>query len=248
MTLLELCDVSFSYHVGGGMGVRNISFTISAGETVAIVGRSGVGKSTVLKLVADQLRPSAGSIVRAPLLLEFGALSYLDQQATVFPWYRLEQIFRIALAKSRHSVAAPSAAAISEALHSFGLAGGASLYAAQLSGGMKQRAALAFALLKAPSLLLLDEPFAALDDQTRSDLHSVLERHLEKEKSGVLLVSHSIDEALFLANRIIMLEGHPAEKKEEFVLGTPRPRSSEFLFSEEFLSIKRQILKRMCGG
>jgi len=230
-TRIEVRGLGKSFRLGGTEleAVRDVSFTIAKGEFVALLGPSGSGKSTVLNMIATLLKPSGGEIlidgVRTAPNKASPLVGYVFQKDTLFPWrtvadnigYGLE-LAGVAKAERAERVAA--------CIEQAGLRGFADAYPSSLSGGMRQRAALMRTLVVEPQILLMDEPFGALDTHTKIDMHDVLLKIWDREKQTVLFVTHDLSEALTLADRIIMFSARPGRIKEMFSVDLPRPRDA----------------------
>jgi sulfonate transport system ATP-binding protein len=209
--------------------VRDVSFSIRRGEFVALLGPSGSGKSTVLNMIATLIRPSAGDIlIDGKLVITGGAtpnVGYVFQRDTLFPWRTVAdnigyglQLAGVPDAVRKERVATCVAQA--------GLKGFERAYPSALSGGMRQRAALMRTLVVEPQILLMDEPFGALDTHTKIDMHQVLLRIWEREQQTVLFVTHDLGEALTLADRIILFSARPGQIKDVFEVDFARPRDA----------------------
>jgi NitT/TauT family transport system ATP-binding protein len=225
-TTLLISQVSHHFDLGGRPlpVLDRISFRVCRGEFVALLGPSGCGKSTLLRLVAGLDFPSAGS-----LLAEGGAIEGPDpsrvvvfQDPTLYPWRTVWG--NVALGLEAQGLLRTHRQRIDEALRLVGLAGFANAYPHQLSGGMSQRAALARALVNDPRLLILDEPLGQLDSMTRIMMQSELVSLWQRAGFTALLVTHDVEEALFLAGRVIVLSERPARIKAEIVNRRPYPR------------------------
>ena len=247
--LLQVKEVSKAFNYADSKALqrnavlRNVSIDIKDGEFVTIVGPSGCGKSTLLNIIAGLERPDSGNI-----LVKGESKTSTDpdrivifQEGGLFPWLTvLENVeFGLKLSgvpqeKRRH--------AASQFVNAVQLSRFADSYIYQLSGGMKQRVAIARALALNPDILLMDEPFAALDVQTRDLLHNQLLQIHEATKKTILFVTHNINEALSLGDRIVVLSPRTGSIKREFAIGLPRPRDVQ---SPELTVIKRQILKEL---
>lgn len=245
--ILQVRKVSKGFpHAGGSQNHRvleNVSIDIMDGELVTIVGATGCGKSTLLNIVAGLESPDSGSILvkgKDKTLTDPGRL-VIFQEGALFPWLTvLENVkFGLKVAGVPRDDQEQSARRFLDMVRLTKFAGA---YTYQLSGGMKQRVAIARALAMDPDILLMDEPFAALDVQTRELLHGQLLQIHKETKKTILFVTHNIDEALELGDRVIVLSSRLGGIKREFRIGIPRPRNIE---SPEINSIKRQVLNEL---
>jgi sulfonate transport system ATP-binding protein len=224
--------------------LSGIELTIAASEVVALVGQSGCGKSTLLRLVAGLETPSEGEVTLAgqPVLGPHPACAMVFQEHRLFPWLTVSQNIAFAL----RGLALPQQrATIEEQLTRMGLSGFEDAYPHQLSGGMAQRVALARALSRHPSVLLLDEPFAALDAFTKTRLQEELWLVREHARPTTLLVTHDIEEAVFLADRIVVLSERPGQIRAELSVDLPRPRDRT---SSAFALWRRRVLREFGLG
>jgi NitT/TauT family transport system ATP-binding protein len=207
--------------------LQDVSFDVAPGEFVAIVGPSGCGKSTTLNILAGLTAPNRGSAtIRgrsvADARLEIG---YVFQQDTVLPWMRVRENVEIGLGIRNIGRAARRERA-DALLQQIGLTGFEEAYPHELSGGMRKRVALASTMAYHPSILLMDEPFGALDAQTRVLMQDELLRVWEAQRSTVLFVTHDLPEAISLADRVIVMTARPARIKTQYIVDLPRPRTA----------------------
>ena len=225
-TTLTIRDVShhFALHGQHLPVLDRISFRVGHGEFVAILGPSGCGKSTLLRLVAGLDFPSTGSLLTEGQPIEGPDPSrvVVFQDPTLYPWRTVWR--NVALGLEAQGLLRTHRERIEAALRLVGLEGFANAYPHQLSGGMSQRAALARALVNDPRLLILDEPLGQLDSLTRITMQSELVSLWQREGFTALLVTHDVEEALFLAGRVIVLSERPAHIKAEIVNARPYPR------------------------
>jgi NitT/TauT family transport system ATP-binding protein len=223
--------LSKSFHLAGTAieAVRDVSFSVRRGKFVALLGPSGSGKSTILNMIATLIRPSSGQILIDGTPVVPGKatadVGYVFQRDTLFPWRTVAdnigyglQLAGVSDADRKQRVAACVAQA--------GLQGFEHAYPSALSGGMRQRAALMRTLVVEPQILLMDEPFGALDTHTKIDMHDVLLRIWEREQQTVLFVTHDLGEALTLADRIILFSARPGQIKDMFEVDFARPRDA----------------------
>ncbi|MGI5461164.1 ABC transporter ATP-binding protein [Streptomyces sp. CA-249302] len=213
--LLDLADVSFGYRPGTTV-IKGLNLTVAPGEFVSIVGPSGCGKSSLLRLVADFSKPDDGSIATHFRRPDRHAISMVFQEDTLLPWLRVRDnvlLHQRFTGRRRTRQAQDLAASL---LAMVGLDAKADAYPAHLSGGMRRRVAVLTALAAEPELLLLDEPFSALDEPTRVGVHRDLHRLVRTSGASVVLVTHDLGEAISLSDRVVMLTPPPSHVAAEF--------------------------------
>ena len=222
----------------GTRGLAPLSLTVEQGEFLSFIGPSGCGKSTLLALIANLQAPTDGRILWwrggfDRVGRDGRRLSFVFQDATLMPWARVEANVRLPLdlADVPRSASAPR---VAEALALVGLAGHARHYPRQLSGGMRMRASIARALVTEPALLLMDEPFGALDEFTRNRLDADLAALWWRRRFTTIFVTHSIYEAVFLSTRIVVMAANPGRIFREIAIAEPHPRSEAFRTSVGF--------------
>jgi nitrate ABC transporter ATP-binding subunit len=225
------------------LAIDRIDLEIAANEFVSIVGTSGCGKSTLLNMVGGLAEPTFGDIRidGKPVTGPGRDRGFVFQGYSLFEWLTVEGNIRFALEKSAMNKA-DKAALVREFIQSVGLSGFENAYPRQLSGGMRQRVAIARALVYKPSLLLMDEPFGALDAQTRGMMQELLLKVWEEHKVTVLFVTHDVEEAIFLADRVVVLASRPGRVKKVLPVKLERPRRFDIVTSPEFSALKREIL------
>jgi NitT/TauT family transport system ATP-binding protein len=232
---------------GDSLSVRALldtSLDVARGELLCLIGPSGCGKSTLLNIIGGLLTPTAGKVlvgeteVRGPLPRE---IAYVFQENALFPWSTV--IENVKLGMTFQGVARPleREARARKSLEAVGLADFADHYPAQLSGGMRQRAALARALSLETGILLMDEPFGALDEQTRMVLGEDLSMLLSRTEKTIVFVTHSLGEAVFLADRVAVFSARPGTIKEIIDIAEPHPRKSTFMTSEKFSRLRNML-------
>ena len=222
--------------------LSGVDLDIRQGEFVTIVGPSGSGKSVLLDIIAGLTQPTDGfaAIDGRKVVRPHPETAYVFQQYALFPWRTALQNIEYPL-EVRGVGRAERRERAQHFLNLFGLRGFEDRYPSQLSGGMQQRVAIARALATDPQVLLMDEPFAALDAQTRDILQSELLRIWEQIKTTVVFVTHSIDEAIFLADRIVVMTARPARVKESIEVDLPRPRDIEIRNSAAFNAYRARV-------
>jgi ABC-type nitrate/sulfonate/bicarbonate transport system ATPase subunit len=241
MTTLTIQNMS--KYFDGELILDNLSIHVEEGEFVSILGPSGSGKSTLFHVIGGLFTPDSGDIQLDGRSIngQRGTISYMPQSPSLLPWRTV--IENVMLGQELHGKRDREKAM--SMIERAGLKGYEHAYPDDLSGGMKQRVAFIRALVSPQSFLCLDEPFSALDEFTRLDMQKWLLSIWEEDLSSVLFVTHNIDEALFLSDRIIVLSTRPARVQKEFKVPFPRPRDKEILLTEEFLKWKTGIFEEL---
>jgi sulfonate transport system ATP-binding protein len=238
-TKLLIENLSKSYLVQNEevKALQQINLTIADGEFVAIVGSSGCGKSTLLKIIAGLENGYKGTVLLGNEKIAGPGLDrgMVFQEHRLLPWLTVEKNITFGL-KDRNSKA--SVKTVREHLDLVGLSGFAQAYPHQLSGGMAQRVSIARALVNQPQLLLLDEPFGSLDALTKIQMQQEVLRIREAEKTTMILVTHDIDEAIFLGDRVVVMSSRPGTIRKIISIDLPRPRDRS---SYEFAQIRRAV-------
>ena len=223
--------------------MQDISIELNQGELVCLLGVSGGGKTTLFNVISGLLPPDQGRVLLdgQDITSQPGQISYMLQKDLLLPYRTIED--NVALPLLLKGVKKKDARRQVSAMFSqFGLEGTQKKYPAQLSGGMRQRAALLRTYMFSQDVALLDEPFSALDTLTKSAIHRWYLDVMEKIKLSTLFITHDIDEAILLSDRIYLLSGQPGRITEEIVIREPKPRSPEFNLTPEFLAYKKKIL------
>jgi NitT/TauT family transport system ATP-binding protein len=238
--ILSAAGLSFAYPALPVLD--RISFSVAAREFVTIVGPSGCGKSTLLRLLAGLIPATSGQVLfdGQPLTHPRRRIGFVFQKANLMPWRTVRDNVRLPLELQGASVAAVTRRA-EEMIELVGLAGFADAYPRRLSGGMEQRVAIARALSHNPDVLLLDEPFGALDALTRERMGAELLRIWEARKTTVIMVTHSIPEALLLADRVLVLSPRPGHLRLALDVPLARPRTMDMEYQPDFGALARAI-------
>lgn len=242
---LEVRNVSFSYNQEKTI-LKDINLTLYDGELVSLLGVSGGGKTTLFNIIAGLYRPDGGQVLLGgeDITGQSGKISYMLQKDMLLPYRTVED--NIALPMIIKGMDKKQARKIvSEHLADFGLEGTQKKYPAELSGGMRQRAALLRTYLFSADVALLDEPFSALDTFTKSEMHRWYLDVMSRIQLSTIFITHDIDEAILLSDRIYLLGGRPAYINGEIVISEPKPRTKDFSLSEAFLQYKREIVSRI---
>ncbi|AIQ21751.1 ABC transporter ATP-binding protein [Paenibacillus sp. FSL H7-0737] len=226
--------------------LNNVSIKVEQQEFVSIVGPSGCGKSTLFHMIGGLVKPDAGTIRMNGRAVtgQRGEISYMPQQPALFPWRTIEDNVLLA-GEIKGALQDGAREEARQWLAKVGLNGFEQAYPHMLSGGMQQRAAFLRALLAPQELMLLDEPFSALDALTRSEMQRWLLELWEENRRSVLFITHNIEEALLLSNRIYVFSGRPGSILHTVDVPFPRPRRDEITDSPEFLKLKRQLSQWM---
>ncbi len=243
--LLRVEALSKEYRSRGGdttEALRKLSFSVGEGEFVSVVGPSGCGKTTLLRLLSGLLRPTSGSVevggkeVAGPI----PDVGFVFQNPLLMDWRNTVENVLLPI-ELRHWESNAYVSKATGLLELFGLQGFHSKYPRELSGGMQQRVAIARALIHDPALLLLDEPLGSLDELTREQLAFELSKLSETMGKTVVLVTHSISEAVFLSDRVIVLTPRPGQLKGSFEIGLERPRGEGALVTREYVTYCQQV-------
>lgn len=247
--ILNLKNVSLSYQseLGETHAIKNLSFTVNQGEFVAIIGPSGCGKTTILSLISGLIPPSSGQIVlnNEVITKPNKNVGYMLQKDELFPWRTLEKnaLLPLEIKKSLNEKAIKN---VRQLFKKYGLEDFLKAYPSEISGGMRQRVALIRTLASNPELLLLDEPFSALDYQTRLSVCDDVYKIIKEEKKTAILVTHDISEALSMADKIIVLTKRPAEilnvhYYEQDINALPLKRREDSNFGSKFEVLWKEL-------
>lgn len=231
---------------GSIVALEDIDLKINDGEFVSIVGPSGCGKTTLLNIVAGFIPPTKGRVLVDDKEVKGPGpdRTVIFQQYAIFPWLTVLQNVEYGLSLKSNYVPKEKRREIAlKYIHLVGLDGFENAYPKELSGGMRQRVAIARAYAVNPKILLMDEPFAALDAQTRDYMQEFLLQSLEKERKTVLFITHSVEEAVFLSDTVYVMSTRPGRIRKAFHIDFPYPRASQLKFTPEFIKIKMEVEK-----
>jgi NitT/TauT family transport system ATP-binding protein len=231
----------------GVMALGPLDLDVKRGEFVSLLGPSGCGKSTALRLIAGLNAPTSGGVRISNRAGKSGAahsIGFVFQEPTLMPWTSVRENVRLPL-KLAHAPAAEARARVDEALTQVGLADFAEAYPRELSGGMKMRVSLARALVTDPDILLMDEPFAALDEITRFRLNNDLLALWRNLRKTVIFVTHSVFESVYLSQRVVVMTSRPGRFSAEIRIDTPEPRGEEFRTSAEYAGYCREVSRAL---
>ncbi|MBI5765697.1 ABC transporter ATP-binding protein [Candidatus Falkowbacteria bacterium] len=244
--MLQVKNLSKTYDNNGKETevIKNLSFEIGEKQFIALVGPSGCGKTTILKIIAGLLEATSGEVfLDNKIIYEPGQdRGMVFQNFTLFPWLTVRNNIGFGL-DVRNINHKEKDKIIEHYLRITDLIDFADFYPKSLSGGMQQRVAIARTLANDPKILLMDEPFGSLDSQTRSAMQEFLTKLWESEQKTILFVTHDVEEAIFLADKVILLTTRPARIKKEYSIDFQRPRLHNLKFSEEFFKLEREITR-----
>ena len=249
---LSVHGLSFSYSEKTPLFER-LNFSIRQGEFVSIVAASGIGKTTLFRLLVGLLVPQAGTIAigaegdTAAAASKRGKIGYMPQKDCLMPWRTVLDNATLGL-EIGGATNREARRQVLELLPDLGLEGTENKYPHELSGGMRQRVSFLRSLLGGGDLLLLDEPFSALDAMTRMSMQEWLLQVWEQHRKTILFITHDVDEALFLSDRVLVAENSPISILTELTINLSRPRSYEVTMDEAFIGLKRQLLGSIGRG
>ncbi len=239
--MLKFDKVSFAYEADQ-LILKDLSFAINKGDFVSLIGQSGCGKSTVFRLILGFETAQSGNIMLASDKTKIG---YMPQKDLLFPWRTVAQNLALPLEVQKLS-ASEITARVSQILDDMELANTKDLYPSELSGGMRQRIAFARTVLTGADLLLLDEPFSALDYFTRMDFQDWIIRQYMRLNKTIFFITHSVEEAILLSNRILIFKDSlPVEQLQEVCLTEQYPREQHILNQPQFINLKTTLVDRL---
>lgn len=244
--MLEFRNVTFKYDEDEEPMMRDLSFSVGDGEFVSIIGASGCGKSTIFRLINGLEKPQSGEILvnGKPIETQKNYSSFMPQKDLLLPWRTIEknvclpmEIMKVTADKQKK--------ACKEALEQVGLSGYADKYPKDLSGGMKQRVAFARTLLAGADMLLLDEPFSALDYLTRVDMQEWLLSQWQNSGKSIIFITHDVEEAVFLSKRIFVIQDRPFSSMESVEIPMDYPRKREELKRADIADLKETLISKL---
>lgn len=236
---LKINQISKSFDEKHVLG--NITFTVENGEFISIIGPSGSGKSTLFGIIGGIITPNSGDISTSnqSILNKTGMISYMPQEDSLFPWRTV--LDNVLLGQELYET--PNETQAKNMLEAAGLKDVIHAFPHELSGGMRQRVSFIRALMCPQDILCLDEPFSALDEFTRTDMQKWLLNMWTQYQQSILFITHNIEEALFMSDKIIILSHSPAEIKEIITVPFERPREESLRLTEEFLTWKKKVIE-----
>ena len=242
MPALEVQNVTFSYDAQTTV-LQDVNLTLNKGELICLLGVSGGGKTTLFNVIAGLNRPQQGSVLLhgEDITGQTGRVSYMLQKDMLLPYRTIEDNVALPLLlggmKKREA-----RKTVGKHFAQFGIEGTQKKYPAELSGGMRQRAALLRTYMFSNDVALLDEPFSALDTLTKSEMHRWYLNIMDEIKLSTIFITHDIDEAILLSDRIYLLGGKPGTITDEIIIDEPKPRRKDFNLTDKFLQYKRTII------
>ena len=244
MAELKVSGITFTYEEAPVL--EDVNIELHEHELVSILGASGCGKTTLFHIISGLHKPQQGKVTLNGKDITGcpGQISYMMQKDLLLPYRTIEDNVSLPLVLKGESKR-KAREKVSLYFEEFGLEGTQKKYPRQLSGGMRQRAALLRTYMFSRDVALLDEPFSALDTLTKSEMHRWYLDVMDKIHLSTLFITHDIDEAILLSDRIYLLTGKPGRVTEEIIIKEPKPRKREFNLTEEFLEYKRRILERL---
>ena len=242
--MLTFDNVRFQYDSEDFSIIDHLSFTVDDGEFVCVIGPSGCGKSTIFRLVNKLLTPAEGTVLvnGTPIEKQKNYCGYMPQQDLLFPWRTVKENLMLPMEIQGGISKVEMEQRADQALESVGLKDWGKKSPKELSGGMRQRAAFARTVLTGSDLLLLDEPFSALDYLTRLSMREWLLEQWEREKKTVLFITHDVEEAVFLSSRILVVENMPITHLKSIEVPAEYPRTREELMRPEIVKLKEDLI------
>lgn len=242
--MLEFKDISFRYEGESESTLENLSFTLNEREFVSIIGVSGCGKSTIFRIINGLLTPNCGEVLLngERVLNKKGYCGYMPQKDLLFPWRSIRGNLMLPLEISGEKSRAEMWELAENMLCEVGLSGLGGKYPHELSGGQRQRAAFGRTAMMHTGLLLLDEPFSALDYITRVSMQEWLYGQWQKRGDSVLFITHDVEEAIFLSQRILVIEETPVRYFKEIEIPLPRERTREMLADPKITALREQLI------
>lgn len=247
--MLEFKDVSFKYESDNEYMMKNLSFNVGKGEFVSIIGASGCGKSTIFRLINGLEKLQSGNVIVGGQDIEKqkNYSAFMPQKDLLFPWRSIEKNLALPLEvqgidkKEIHK-------RVNEVLEEIGLSAYAKKFPKDLSGGMKQRVSFGRTLLTGSELLLLDEPFSALDSLTRIDMQEWLLKQQQHFGKTILFITHDVEEAIFLSNRVFVIKDRPFSSMESVDIPLDYPRERSLLKKENIVALKEDLISKIRRG
>lgn len=244
--MVEFKNVTFKYPEDNEPIIKDLSFTVSKGDFVSVIGASGYGKSTIFRLINGLEKAQSGEIFydEKTIYEQSNFCAFMPQKDLLFPWRTIRNNLAIPL-EIKKTEKAEKNKKIDNILDEIGLKDYKNKYPKDLSGGMKQRVSFARTLLTGSELFLLDEPFSALDSLTKIDMQEWLLKQWSKYKKTILFITHDVEEAIFLSNKIYLIKEKPIKKMEEIYIPVEYPRDRSFLKKQEIIELKESLINNL---
>ena len=244
--VLQFAKVDFQYGKNSSLVLEGLNFTITDGEFVSIIGPSGSGKSTIFRLITGLDNPTAGNVIINGTISNkrLGTIGYMPQQDLLLPWRTVLENVTLPLEIKGKNRNVPKDQVFT-LLYEFGLKGFEHVFPTKLSGGMKQRVSFLRTILTGSNILLLDEPFSALDAITRLSMQEWLLEMWGKLQKTILFITHDVDEALLLSDRILVITENPIANLKELIVPLSRPRRIRDLAKPDLVKIKEQLIEQL---
>lgn len=245
--MLELKNITFKYETEKDYILKNLSFSVKKGEFISIIGHSGCGKSTIFKIICNLIQKESGTILinNKPIENNKYICGYMPQKDLLFPWRTVLENLKLPMQIQKSFTNEQIEKKAKQTLEKIGLNFAENKKPSELSGGMRQRIAFARTLLTGSEILLLDEPFSALDFLTKISMQEWLIDQCKRENKTVLFITHDVEEAIFLSNKVLVIENSPISNLLPFEIPYNYPRTREFLTKRDIVELKEHLIDKL---